>query len=231
MRRLAIIALIIVIPLLAACSLPGGGAPSIPTVTPTITFTPIPVDAGGGSTPTETPAPTVTPLPSLTAPPSATATPTATPTRAATTPPTAAPTWSGVTEVQIFLIAVGDNGVSGPLIGCGDSVVGVTRQIPQTRGPLRAAIAELLSIHDQHYGESGLYNALYQSSLAVDSVTIDSSGTATIQLSGTLTLGGECDDPRVEAQIEHTALQFSTVRAVRVTVNGTPLEDLLGGEG
>ena len=38
---------------------------------------------------------------------------------------------------------------------------------------------------------------------------------------------GECDDPRVEAQINQTALQFSTVKDVSVFVNGQALQDAL----
>jgi spore germination protein GerM len=134
----------------------------------------------------------------------------------------------GEDEVLIFLIVVGDNGASGPLVGCGDSAVSVRRQIPETRGVLRAALNELLSLHDQFYGESGFYNALYQSSLTLDGVTIVN-GTAKIELSGTLLSGGTCDDPRIIAQIEYTARQFSTVRAVEITVNGTDIHDLLSG--
>jgi hypothetical protein len=100
--------------------------------------------------------------------------------------------------------------------------------VPYTTGMLRAALTSLLAIHDQYYGESGLYNALYQSHLAVGDVAI-SSGTATIHLSGTLTLGGECDSPRVEAQLKQTALQFSTVHSVSIFINDRPLGDLLSG--
>ena len=40
-------------------------------------------------------------------------------------------------------------------------------------------------------------------------------------------LGGVCDSPRFEAQIEQTALQFSTVSNVEVFINDIPLEDVL----
>jgi hypothetical protein len=130
--------------------------------------------------------------------------------------------------VQVFLIAVEDQGRSGLFVGCGDSAVAVTLHVPYTTGMLRAALTSLLAIHDQFYGESGLYNALYQSHLTVGDITINS-GTATIHLGGTLTLGGECDSPRVEAQLKQTALQFSTVHSVLIFINDRPLEDLLSG--
>src|SRR5574341_209995 len=128
--------------------------------------------------------------------------------------------------VKVFLIAIGDNGQSGTLVGCGDSAVPVTVTIPPTQGVLRAALQKLLSMKQQFYGESGLYNALYQSDLQLKSVTIDQ-GKAIIHLTGTIMLGGVCDAPRVEAQIKQTALQFSTVNDVTVFVNDKPLEEVL----
>ena len=128
--------------------------------------------------------------------------------------------------VKIFLIALEDNGQSGTSVGCGDSAVAVTVVISRTQGVLKAALEELLSIKEQYYGESGLYNALYQSDLQLKSVVIDQ-GKAIIHLTGTVMLGGVCDSPRFEAQIEETALQFSTVSNVEVFINDIPLEDVL----
>jgi hypothetical protein len=137
------------------------------------------------------------------------------------------PTSTAVEQtVKIFLIALEDNGQSGILVGCGDSSVPVTVVIPRTQGVLKAALEKLLSIKEQYYGESGLYNALYQSDLKLKSVTIDE-GKAIIHLTGTVMLGGVCDAPRVEAQIRQTALQFSTVSDVEVFINDIPLEDVL----
>jgi hypothetical protein len=62
------------------------------------------------------------------------------------------------------------------------------------------------------------------------SVTL-TNGHADIRLAGKLSLGGECDDPRVQAQFEQTALQFSTVHSVSIFINGRPLRSLLGGRG
>ncbi len=143
-------------------------------------------------------------------------------------PPVEAPTSApaGPQLVKVYLIAVGDNGVSGDLIGCGDSAVAVDVEIAPTQGVLKAAFQALLSIKTRDYGQSGLYNALYQSSLQLDSVKIEN-GTATINLSGSLLLGGECDNPRVEAQLTKTALQFVTVKQVSIFINGKPLKDVL----
>jgi hypothetical protein len=128
--------------------------------------------------------------------------------------------------VQIFLIAVDDNGQGGQPVGCGDSVIPVQVEIPATQGVLKAALESLLSLKTQNYGESGLYNALYQSNLQVESVSINN-GVATVNLTGTLLMGGECDNPRIQAQLEQTVLQFSTVAEADIFINGQSLADAL----
>jgi hypothetical protein len=151
-----------------------------------------------------------------------TITPIATSTTTSTTTTT---TTSGTTHVKVALISLNDNGKSGTAVGCGDSVVFVDRQVPATQAPLRTALEQLLSIKSQTYGQSGLYNALYQSNLKVDDVAI-TNGTATIHLSGTTQLGGVCDDPRFAAQLTQTALQFDTVKKVNIFVNGKTLQEV-----
>ncbi|HET8564405.1 MAG TPA: GerMN domain-containing protein [Candidatus Binatia bacterium] len=185
--------------------------------------------------PTPTPIPTLTPpLPTNTATPVLSPTvqidPTATQTILSPTPALPASASASSTAapqtVKVFLIAIEDNGQSGIPVGCGDSALPVTVTIARTQGVLKAALQKLLGMNEQFYGASGLYNALYQSDLELKSVAIDQ-GKAIIHLTGTLMLGGVCDNPRVEAQIEQTALQFSTVREVAVFLNGTPLEEIL----
>jgi hypothetical protein len=126
--------------------------------------------------------------------------------------------------VKIFLIAMNDNGKSGLVVGCGDSVVPAQVEITPTAGVLKAALVALLSVKDQNYGQSGLYNALYQSALQVESVSIDS-GKASVYLTGTLKMGGECDNPRVQAQLERTVLQFPAVKEAATFINGKPLAE------
>jgi Sporulation and spore germination len=132
--------------------------------------------------------------------------------------------------VQIFLIAVDDNGQTGFPVGCGDSAIPVQMETPPTQGVLKAALVALLSIKDQYYGQSGLYNALYQSDLLVETVSIVG-GKASVYLIGTLLMGGECDAPRVQAQLEQTVLQFPTVTEVAIYINGKPLAEVLSLKG
>lgn len=146
--------------------------------------------------------------------------------------PTPTPTQpAGLDRVNIFLVAVGDNGASGKLIGCGDSLVPVEVRIEPTLGVLRAALNELFKLEGQiMYGQSGLYNALYLSDLSIADVAVID-GEARIDLQGELITGGECDIPRIEEQLRAIALQFSTVDRVSIRVNGVPLEELLDLRG
>jgi hypothetical protein len=104
-------------------------------------------------------------------------------------------------------------------------------EIAPTQAVLKAALESLLSVRDQEYGQSGLYNALYQSDLHLESVSIDGSGKAIVYLTGTLKMGGECDIPRVRAQVEQTVLQFPTVIEVTVYINGKPIAEVLSLKG
>jgi hypothetical protein len=145
-------------------------------------------------------------------------------------PPTPTSLAPAQNMVKIFLIAVNDNGQTGSPVGCGDSAVPAQVGITPTVGTLKAALNALLSIKDQYYGQSGLYNALYQSNLQLESASIDN-GTASVYLSGVLSMGGECDTPRVQAQLEQTVLQFPSVTEAAIFVNGKPLQDVLSLKG
>ncbi len=151
-------------------------------------------------------------------------------------PPTASlvPVATGETTdantVKIFLVAINDNGVKGAKIGCGDSLVPVSVPVTPTLGVLRAALTKLLSIKTRFFGgESDLYNSLYQSNLAIDSLNIQNS-VAEIRLSGTISLGGVCDTPRFQAQLVQTALQFSTIKQVNIFINDKPLSEVLSSK-
>ena len=210
---------LIIILLLSAvisCSSPGQ---SVASPTPVIPSQPAPITLPPPTNTLPAPSATLSLADTLSpAPPTLTAVP---PVHSKT--PTNPPK---TTLLKIFLIAINDNGVSGKMIGCGDSAVPVNVEVPYTQGVLRAALDRLLSIKDQNYGQSGLYNALYQSRLEAGDITIQD-GEAIIHLSGRLTLGGVCDNPRAQAELEETALQFSTVKKVSIFVNGVALKNLL----
>lgn len=172
-----------------------------------------PIETSGAPAADPTPEPAVEPSPAL----EPTAEPTVTPKPATET-------------VKIFLVALEDDGKSGQAIGCGDSIVPVERQVTVTGDPIVAALEDMFSLKDRTYGNSGLYNVLYQSSLQVESIEHES-GAVTVYLTGKLSLSGVCDNPRVQAQIEETVRQFPGVDSVMVYFNDTPLDELLSGKG
>ena len=181
-------------------------------------------------TPTRISAPTLVATPTLTALP--TPSPTNTP---IIKTPTIAPTLThsptpatGTMRIKLYFVALEDNGKSGKKIGCNDSIVAVERTIPFTQAPLTAALKELLAIKERNIGQAGLYNSLANANLKIENVAIVN-GVARIELSGTLGLGGVCDDPRAEAQLKELALQFATVKQVSIMLNGIPIERALSG--
>jgi hypothetical protein len=180
--------------------------------------------------------PTATSVPISTPSNTPVAADTLTPTAPAATQP--APTVQAATEtpvateaptkvmVQVYLIALSDNGQAGVAVGCGDSAVPIQIEVSSSHGALQAALEALLAIKDQFYGQSGLYNALYQADLQVQSARIVD-GKASVFLTGTMMMGGECDIPRFQAQLEQTILGVATVTQAAIFINGKPLADAL----
>ena len=127
-------------------------------------------------------------------------------------------------SIMIYLVAVGDNGKTGKKIGCGDSLIAVTRTINKTAAPLTAAIRELLQTpqHPSVDGSPNLENFWKGRNLKVRSAFIVNR-TATIRLSGELSVAGVCDEPRIESQIDATARQFPTVKRVKVFIGNQTL--------
>jgi hypothetical protein len=133
-------------------------------------------------------------------------------------------------QAQIYLVALGDNGASGEKIGCDDSLIPVTVEIPignTVAERITLALTKLFSLQSRDYGQSGLITVLAASQLTVDRVTVEN-GVAGVYLSGTLSLGGTCDDPRAVGQIAATARQFQTVTRVEIIFNGGPLTNAVG---
>ena len=144
---------------------------------------------------------------------------------AALTNPTAS--FAQTAKVKVYLVALEDNGKNGRKIGCDDSLIAVNREVQSTSAPLKAALEELLSMPEE-YNEGGrqLANFWKGGALKLQSVSIKK-GTATIKISGTLTVAGICDQPRIVEQIEMTAKQFSSVKKINVTLNGESLKQAI----
>lgn len=127
-------------------------------------------------------------------------------------------------KVKVYLVAVGDAGKTGEKIGCDDSLVAVTREVPWTRAPLKAALEELVATPREFSDKLGNY--VFGPELKLKSASINR-GTATIRFSGAISIAGVCDAPRITEQIVRTAKQFPTVRRVKVFVGNQTLKQAL----
>ena len=191
--------------------------------------------------PTSNPAaPTTTVSPSgTTQSPPAPSTPSAAPTSTAAVPPssapasppaTAEPTPTGLPEqvapLTIYYVAVGDNGVSGPLVGCGDSLIATTTAPVRFTEQVGSSMETLLANKSRDVGMSGLVNVLYKSSLTYVDGELNGS-TITVWLTGEFMLGGVCDVPRAKAQLEYTAMAAIGATSARVFVNNRLIDEVL----
>lgn len=132
---------------------------------------------------------------------------------------------SKTTKIKVYLVALDDNGKTGEKFGCDDSLVPVTRTIKRTRQPLKAAIEELLAIPYKYNDKlTNFWGG--DRGIKVKSISIKK-GTATINLTGSPSVGGICTQPRIMLQIVETAMQFSTVKEVEVFIDGIPLEEAI----
>lgn len=138
------------------------------------------------------------------------------------TPTAETPVTQEKMSVNVFLIDLESKSGKGKAVGCGDAVVPSSVEIPQTQAVLRAALERLLAVKDMNVGSG--YNALYQSDLKIESVSVES-----VRLSGELRSGGVCDDPRIVAQITETVRQFPTTKNTKIFINNIPLEEYFSG--
>lgn len=133
-------------------------------------------------------------------------------------------------RVNLYMIALGDNGQTGERVGCEDSLVPVPVDIDgggDTATRITQALTKLFALRDADYGQSGLKNTVAASQLQVASVEIQGDAAA-IYLTGTVRLGGICDTPRVEGQIAAVARQFAGVRRAVIVIDGGPIDSPAG---
>jgi hypothetical protein len=118
-------------------------------------------------------------------------------------------------KVELGVVAVGDQGLLGPIFGCDDSLVTVEAEVQYFEDvelQIRAAIQRLLVTEVEDF-----YNVFVGQDLIVGDVRLEG-GTAEIDLVGPLMLGGVCDDPRVDEQLRATATQFPGVDDVEIFI-------------
>ncbi|WP_254455745.1 GerMN domain-containing protein [Paeniglutamicibacter quisquiliarum] len=128
--------------------------------------------------------------------------------------------------MTVFYVALGDQGQAGPMIGCGDSIVATETGPVIYASQVEAAMSDLLENKDTVHGESGLMNALAGSNLRYVSSSV-SGNTVTVELTGDLSSGGICDDPRIIAQLTYTAMVAAGAGEARILIDGIDIGDKL----
>ena len=124
-----------------------------------------------------------------------------------------------------FLLLLEDNGEHGKQIGCNDSVVAVPLPAKEIGSDMQQSVEALLALKETEItvGGTTYYNALVQSDLTFAGLWVRQ-GKATLALEGTIRSGGVCDDPRIDAQLFQTLLQFPNVQKVEIQLNGSQEE-------
>lgn len=123
------------------------------------------------------------------------------------------------TSYKAPLILLGDKGVKGKEVGCGDSLVSVTITGPKVPAVLNQTYRELFNMGEA-VGMSGVTyrNAVSLGDLDFIEAKIDA-GVASVYLGGKLATE-TCDNARQKAQIESTALSFPIVKKVITYLDG-----------
>jgi hypothetical protein len=112
-----------------------------------------------------------------------------------------------------------DNGIA---VGCDDLLVPVQVPISPTVAPLTASVDVLLDNTPAALNLTGYVNPLAGTGWEIDQIVIIN-GEARIALLGEPSTADACTIARFEGQLAATALQFSTVNRLRITLNGEPL--------
>jgi hypothetical protein len=129
-------------------------------------------------------------------------------------------------DIHVALHAPGDAGAIGDEFGCQDSLVPVDTHMHQqvtVENEVRVALQKMFS-----YDHLELSNLFLGQPIFVHTVGV-SEGIATIWLVGDPGIVGVCDEPRFQAQIQVTAMQFDEVNHVEIILNGEEWEP--GQEG
>lgn len=142
---------------------------------------------------------------------------------APSSPSSAAATTAALT---LFYVAVGDAGQSGPEIGCGDSLVATQTGPEEFTNQVEASMAALLADDNEELGGSGLRNALAASDLEYVTSLVDGD-VVTVELEGTVSSGGTCDDPRIIEQLKYTAMTAAGTGEAEILVEGEKIEEVL----
>lgn len=220
---------------LTACGQGGGDATESPSATPSATDTPSATESASASpsaspsaSASESPTASASPSQSASTSPSTSASPSASASASASEP-------AAATEATVYW--VGPAGQSGGIEfpGCGEVLVEDTVPVSDAGAVgdpalVEAALQALFEERNFDVGSDGLMNALYQSELTVQDVSIEGD-TVTVDLAGQPMSGGTCADPQIIAQLENTAIANAGTYTAEILVAGEPIQEFMSQKG
>ncbi len=129
---------------------------------------------------------------------------------------------------NLYFVSLADNGKKGKKIGCDDSLIPVKDLTVEGDGStLQAKYNRLFSLKEEYFEDTSLYNALADSDLRIQKSEIKGDGTQVVYITGTVSLGGTCDTPRVIEQITAIAQDESPTKKAEIYLNGKTLQSAL----
>lgn len=120
-------------------------------------------------------------------------------------------------SVELFFVGVGPTKVQGETFGCGDGLVSRQRVEPFVRSALETAVRAQLSVP----APRGLVNRVAELHIKLRSVTID--GRDAIVTLEPFSIGGACDNPRIEEQLTRVIGQFGAFHRIDIMVGDRTL--------
>jgi hypothetical protein len=136
---------------------------------------------------------------------------------------------TNVAAIKTYFVAVEGSNVSGPVIGCNDTLVNTGGEYEVKKGQEVEVAMNLLlgnKNKDIYNGSEKYYNTLYKSNLEFDRIE-EMENSLNVYLTGDLFMSGVCDQPRITEQLEKTAGQFDETQDVQIYINGQRLEDVM----
>ncbi len=124
-------------------------------------------------------------------------------------------------SVELFFVAVSPTKVQGETFGCGDVLVSRQRTEPFVGSTLESAVRAQLTAAPP----KGLVNSVAALHIELRSVTIDDRD-ATVTLEP-FSIGGACDNPRIEEQLTRVVDQFGAFHRIDIMVGDRTLAQYL----
>lgn len=131
---------------------------------------------------------------------------------------------------NIYITAIDGSSIAQNLttetFGCNDKIFPIQQTSLMTP---EAAIQTLFNYRvatPMYTDYAETYNVFANSALTIESLTIEN-WLATLKLTGTLSVGGICDSPRVSEQIKQTLLQYPEINEVNILINDEDLSSFL----